>query len=124
MTLTAGNVQAEVGLLRARQLAMQREIHDLRTELQRRDRTMHRELSALRMEMDALRAEIPVKQSKVTGLQVPHLSPSAIKVPAPVPPKSSPAPAQATPSSSTTSTTTAAELKRPEPGNGITPKAT
>ncbi len=51
-----GGVQGDVSMLRARQLAMQREIHDLRTELQRRDRAMHRELASLRMEIETLRA--------------------------------------------------------------------
>jgi hypothetical protein len=50
----------EVELLRARQLQMQREILELRAEQQKRERSFHRELAALRTELEALRGGEPL----------------------------------------------------------------
>jgi hypothetical protein len=113
--------------MRAKQLAMQREIYDLRAELQRRDRAMHRELAALRMELDAVRAELPNKAKVLSGtVTLPQLSPSAIKVPVPVAPKQ-PA-ASSTPaanfSSAPTTIVNLIEPKRPADNGTSTPKPT
>lgn len=58
------NMPQDVALLRAWQIAMQKEIIELRTELQKRDRSMHRDMAALRQEIDALRGEMAFQEFK------------------------------------------------------------